>query len=138
VAYTGTHDNDTTVGWFNSKAGSSSTRDAKQIKREREFCLNYLKSGRKGNPLGFYPNRLGIGGEHGDGADAGFARFGQRSPHESARFEFGKLVLAMQSRRFFRRDSGKIARIDGNLRKSLAANNTKRYERKVMKNRLPF
>jgi len=44
VAYTGTHDNDTTVGWFNSKAGSSSTRDAMQIKREREFCLNYLKS----------------------------------------------------------------------------------------------
>ena len=44
VAYTGTHDNDTTVGWFNSQAGSSSTRDAKQIKREREFCLDYLKS----------------------------------------------------------------------------------------------
>ncbi len=44
VAYTGTHDNDTTLGWFNSEAGSSSTRDAKQIKREREFCLNYLKS----------------------------------------------------------------------------------------------
>jgi 4-alpha-glucanotransferase len=44
VAYTGTHDNDTTVGWFNSKAGSSSTRNAAQIKREREFCLNYLKS----------------------------------------------------------------------------------------------
>ena len=44
VAYTGTHDNDTTAGWFNSEAGSGSTRDAAQIKREREFCLNYLKS----------------------------------------------------------------------------------------------
>jgi 4-alpha-glucanotransferase len=44
VAFTGTHDNDTTVGWFNSEAGSSSTRDAAQIKREREFCLDYLKS----------------------------------------------------------------------------------------------
>ncbi len=44
VAYTGTHDNDTTVGWFNSRAGSGSTRDADQIRREREFCLNYLKS----------------------------------------------------------------------------------------------
>ncbi|MCA1625745.1 MAG: 4-alpha-glucanotransferase [Acidobacteria bacterium] len=44
VAYTGTHDNDTTVGWFNSQAGSGSTRDAEQIKREREFCLDYLKS----------------------------------------------------------------------------------------------
>jgi 4-alpha-glucanotransferase len=45
VAYTGTHDNDTTVGWFNSQAGSGSTRDDAQIKREREFCLNYLESG---------------------------------------------------------------------------------------------
>ncbi len=44
VAYTGTHDNDTTVGWFNSGAGKSSTRDASQIRREHEFCLNYLKS----------------------------------------------------------------------------------------------
>lgn len=44
VTYTGTHDNDTTVGWFNSQAGSGSTRDNEQIKREREFCLDYLKS----------------------------------------------------------------------------------------------
>jgi 4-alpha-glucanotransferase len=42
VVYTGTHDNDTTVGWFNSTAGAGSTRDAKQIEREREFCLKYL------------------------------------------------------------------------------------------------
>lgn len=44
VVYTGTHDNDTTVGWFNSKAGSGSTRDAGQIERERAFCLSYLKT----------------------------------------------------------------------------------------------
>ncbi len=44
VAYTGTHDNDTTVGWFSSVAGEGSTRDAKQIAREREFCLDYLPS----------------------------------------------------------------------------------------------
>lgn len=44
VAYTGTHDNDTTVGWFQSVAGEGSTRTAKQIERERKFCLNYLKS----------------------------------------------------------------------------------------------
>lgn len=44
VAYTGTHDNDTTVGWFNSVAGEGSTRTAKQIERERKFCLNYLNS----------------------------------------------------------------------------------------------
>ncbi len=44
VVYTGTHDNDTTVGWFNSKAGTGSTRDANQIKFERKHCLKYLKS----------------------------------------------------------------------------------------------
>jgi 4-alpha-glucanotransferase len=42
VVYTGTHDNDTTVGWFESEAGAGSTRDAAQIEREREFCLKYL------------------------------------------------------------------------------------------------
>jgi 4-alpha-glucanotransferase len=42
VVYTGTHDNDTTVGWFNSVAGKNSTRDAAQIERERKLCLDYL------------------------------------------------------------------------------------------------
>ena len=45
VAYTGTHDNDTTVGWFNSQAGKGSTRDAGEISREHDFCLKYLDSG---------------------------------------------------------------------------------------------
>ena len=44
VAYTGTHDNDTAVGWFNSQAGAGSTRNDSQISKEREFCLEYLDS----------------------------------------------------------------------------------------------
>ena len=44
VVYTGTHDNDTTVGWFTSVAGAGSTRDREQIERERNFCLSYLNS----------------------------------------------------------------------------------------------
>src|SRR5258708_3772094 len=44
VVYTGTHDNDTTVGWFNSVAGAGSTSDARQIERERRFCLRYLNT----------------------------------------------------------------------------------------------
>jgi 4-alpha-glucanotransferase len=44
VAYTGTHDNDTTVGWFLSKPGEGSTRAQEQIRKEREFCLKYLNS----------------------------------------------------------------------------------------------
>src|SRR2546423_7056355 len=44
VVYTGTHDNDTTVGWFNSVAGEGSTRDVFQIERERRFALKYLNT----------------------------------------------------------------------------------------------
>jgi 4-alpha-glucanotransferase len=42
VAYTGTHDNDTTVGWFHSAVGADSTRTETEINSEREFCKKYL------------------------------------------------------------------------------------------------
>lgn len=42
--YTGTHDNDTTVGWFESTPGEGSQRDLEQIAKERNFCLKYLNS----------------------------------------------------------------------------------------------
>ncbi len=44
VAYTGTHDNDTTMGWFQSNAGEGSTRSQDEIERERGTILNYTKS----------------------------------------------------------------------------------------------
>jgi len=44
VVYTGTHDNDTTVGWFNSVAGETSTRSTEQIELERKFCMKYLNT----------------------------------------------------------------------------------------------
>jgi 4-alpha-glucanotransferase len=47
VVYSGTHDNDTAVGWFASKEGSGSTRDASQIELERQRCLRYFKSNGK-------------------------------------------------------------------------------------------
>jgi len=42
VAYTGTHDNDTAVGWFENL--TTSARDDAQKERERRFCLDYLNS----------------------------------------------------------------------------------------------
>jgi 4-alpha-glucanotransferase len=42
VAYTGTHDNDTTVGWFQSEVGPESTRTESEIISERDFCKKYL------------------------------------------------------------------------------------------------
>ncbi len=44
VVYTGTHDNDTTVGWYASRPGVGSTRAADAIERERAFCRAYLDS----------------------------------------------------------------------------------------------
>jgi 4-alpha-glucanotransferase len=42
VVYTGTHDNDTTVGWWHSQPGADSTRTAAAIERERKFAKRYL------------------------------------------------------------------------------------------------
>jgi 4-alpha-glucanotransferase len=42
VAYTGTHDNDTTRGWWNSAAAAGSTRTARDIEEERAFTRRYL------------------------------------------------------------------------------------------------
>ncbi len=44
VVYTGTHDNDTTVGWFTSEGAGESTRSHKEVEDEREFVLKYLGS----------------------------------------------------------------------------------------------
>jgi 4-alpha-glucanotransferase len=45
VAYTGTHDNDTTVGWWSSAGAGDSTRTAEDIREEREFTRKYLSTG---------------------------------------------------------------------------------------------
>lgn len=44
VVYTGTHDNDTTVGWWRDRGSKVSTRSPAQIKRERAFAMRYLGS----------------------------------------------------------------------------------------------
>src|SRR5512138_1613618 len=48
VVYTGTHDNDTTVGWWTGDAGHS-TRSPKDIENEREQAGRYL--GLDGQPI---------------------------------------------------------------------------------------
>src|SRR5471030_1695201 len=44
VAYTGTHDCDTTVGWWTSEGQGESTRSAEDIHKERELARQYLNS----------------------------------------------------------------------------------------------
>jgi len=42
VVYTGTHDNDTAVGWWNSVPGGDSTRTQEMIDAEKAFACRYL------------------------------------------------------------------------------------------------
>jgi 4-alpha-glucanotransferase len=42
VAYTGEHDNDTTVGWWTSAGVGESTRTDEDIREERDFARRYL------------------------------------------------------------------------------------------------
>jgi 4-alpha-glucanotransferase len=42
VVYTGTHDNDTTMGWWQSTGEGDSTRSAETVLRERAFAQRYL------------------------------------------------------------------------------------------------
>jgi 4-alpha-glucanotransferase len=42
VVYTGTHDNDTTVGWFSSEGAGDSTRSHDEVSGERSLALKYV------------------------------------------------------------------------------------------------
>lgn len=44
VAYTGTHDNDTVVGWWSSTGAADSTRTAEDVEKEMEFARRYLNT----------------------------------------------------------------------------------------------
>jgi 4-alpha-glucanotransferase len=42
VVYTGTHDNDTTMGWWGSSGEGDSTRNAEEVEREKSYARRYL------------------------------------------------------------------------------------------------
>jgi 4-alpha-glucanotransferase len=44
VVYTGTHDNDTTVGWWNSSGAGDSTRAPAEVEQEKAFAREYLNT----------------------------------------------------------------------------------------------
>jgi 4-alpha-glucanotransferase len=58
VVYTGTHDNDTTVGWFNDQGGEDSPRSPEQAQAERDGCLRYL--GTEGSEIHWDMIRLAL------------------------------------------------------------------------------
>ncbi len=44
VVYTGTHDNETIIGWFTTEGVGDTTRTDTEVREEREFVLKYLGS----------------------------------------------------------------------------------------------
>jgi 4-alpha-glucanotransferase len=60
VVYTGTHDHNTTVGWFTSPPGSQkTTQTPEEVAEERKFALQYL--GTAGNEIHWDLIRLALG-----------------------------------------------------------------------------
>jgi 4-alpha-glucanotransferase len=47
IVYTGTHDNDTTLGWYTDKGSAASTRSKQDIEMELGYALRYLNSNGK-------------------------------------------------------------------------------------------
>ena len=78
VAYTGTHDNDTTVGWWTGEVGHS-TRSDTDLEHEREHARRYLGLDRRENQLGVHPCRAGISRGYRDRSGAGSAGSGSEA-----------------------------------------------------------
>ena len=82
VVYTGTHDNDTTVGWFNSKAVLPRLSG---LRRQRD-------------PLGLDSRGVGLGSEHCGRPDARRAGTRFARSNESSSERAGQLAMAIQGR----------------------------------------
>ena len=83
VAYTGTHDNDTTVGWYHNVP-----------ENETDFCPAVSGPFRRGHRLGYDPRHLGIRSCDDPGALAGFPQPGYHCPDELPREAQWQLDLA--------------------------------------------
>ena len=98
VAYTGTHDNDTTRGWFEAPPGTT-TQPPEEVEAERLVRPPLPRARRRRRrPPRPRPARLGLGRRHGDRPLAGYPRPRLRGPDEHPRDRRGQLVLAVRRR----------------------------------------
>jgi 4-alpha-glucanotransferase len=107
VAYTGTHDNDTTVGWWTSTGESDSTRTADEVTREKQYALDYL--GTDGSEMNWTLIRVGLASVAntvliplqdilGTGSDTRMNTPGKSSGNWAFRFSWDMLTPAMTAR----------------------------------------
>jgi 4-alpha-glucanotransferase len=106
VVYTGTHDNDTTVGWYYMTPGSTG-QTAEQVIEEREFVRRYV--GPKEEPIHWSINRLALASVGhtaiiplqdilGLGSTARMNVPGHATGHWGWRFEYSQLMPEVRSR----------------------------------------
>jgi 4-alpha-glucanotransferase len=95
VAYSGTHDSDTTVGWWSSAGRGESTRSDDDIQRERDFAMRYLNTDGREIQLGVHSRAAGIGSRYGFVPIAGCAGIRHRGADESAGDDGRQLALAV-------------------------------------------
>ncbi|MCC7052178.1 MAG: 4-alpha-glucanotransferase [Gemmatimonadaceae bacterium] len=107
VAYTGTHDNDTTVGWWNSTGQSDSTRTSDEVAREKKYALDYL--GTDGSEMNWTLIRVGLASVAntvliplqdiiGTGSETRMNTPGRSSGNWAFRFSWDQLTPAMTTR----------------------------------------
>ena len=84
VVYTGTHDNDTTKGWF-TRPTWRPRNPPEEIAAERAFALRYSELERRRDPLGHDPPGVRVGGRHGHHSAARYPGPGFERTHEHAR-----------------------------------------------------
>ena len=94
VVYTGTHDNDTTAGWFHDRGDSEEHALARADRSRASGRSCVSRRGRPGDPLGHDPGCVDVGREHGDRPGAGLARARVGGAHEPARESDGKLGVS--------------------------------------------
>ncbi len=100
VAYTGTHDNDTVMGWWHSTGSADSTRTAEDVAREMDLCAALPHYRRQRDQLGDDSNPDGVGSGYRAVSPAGRAGGRQRRPNEPAGNAVGQLALAVPQWRF--------------------------------------
>ena len=107
VAYTGTHDNDTTIGWWNSTGVSDSTRTSDEVTREKQYALDYL--GTDGSEMNWTLIRVGLASVAntvliplqdilGTGSETRMNTPGKSSGNWAFRFSWDQLTPAMITR----------------------------------------
>jgi 4-alpha-glucanotransferase len=107
VVYTGTHDNDTTMGWWNSTGTADSTRTSDEVMREKKYALQYL--GTDGSEMNWTLMRVGLASVAntvlmpmqdilGLGSETRMNTPGKSSGNWAFRFSWDQLTPAMTTR----------------------------------------